>query len=477
MQATGAVGIAGLVGTGGVVAHPTPGQRPGLDPLEALSFEYYEGKWQSWPDFEGESPKASGPAPHDLISLSPRQRDADYAFRFQGKLTVGGRHELDPGEYTFVVSYGNADLRLYVDDTSVIDTTQPIQNEVRNDPEGPVDRQRRQRGNKPGDDSGSISLDQGTHDFRLEYVDSSGDHTLGVGWRGPYDELLPRIAASDPLRTGQAYDFEIRVRDRPAAKRISMPDSSIKSIAVGMPVNTNCCFDTSTTTVQYGWRGAFLDFGPAADYGDGRENNNPGAILGERFTVGSVDYPFRFGDTTLPDVSFHYYDQSSPPEFGFTVDERLISQQVEPVAGKNGLTYKFEVHEEHSEPVFFLTDSEASIEREASKGSWNDGTLEVPAGTTEFTVTLVPSDSPESTAPVEPPGDPPVEPPGDPPVEPPGDPPVEPTDAPPVEPPGDPPVEPPGDPADAPTSDTGKKTDADQATDPVTETPPGGDST
>lgn len=336
-----------------------------LDPLLGdLTYEYYEDIGSDFPNFEDLEAVETGTPDDHLVSLSPREQDSEYGFVFEGQLEIGT--VLDPGEYTFTLA-SDPGARLLVDDAAVVDS-----------PDGPAD------------ESSPVQLDEGTHQLRLEYADADGGQTLALGWEDPYGELLPRISADDPLRTGDQFQFEVETRLRPATKRMDMPDSSVRSLSVGLYPNTNYCFDTTTATVQYGWRGAFLDSGPMIAYGEGR-GNDPGEILGTQFSVGAVDYPLRFGDADAePDVEFlGYRAWPYPPELRYSVDGREVAQTVDRASDGIGLEYAFEIDDPPAEPIYFLTAADADIEREASTGEWDDGVLEVPAGESTFSVTVL----------------------------------------------------------------------------------------
>jgi hypothetical protein len=56
--------------------------------------------------------------------------------------------------------------------------------------------------------------------------------------------------------------------------------------------------------------------------------------------------------------------------------------------GDLGLTYTVRFADELSRRVYFLTAEDAPIEREASVGTWNGGTLAVDEQVNAFTVTV-----------------------------------------------------------------------------------------
>ncbi|PSP93575.1 hypothetical protein BRC91_08225 [Halobacteriales archaeon QS_4_62_28] len=272
---------------------------------------------------------------------------------------------LSSGDYSFAVE-SNPGSRLVVNGSEVI-----------NSPYGPAE------------DSGTVTLENGTNQLRLEYADIEGEHFLGVGWRDSHDQLLPRISVVDPLRSGDSFEYEIEVPARAVAKRSAMPFASNRSLAIGLPPNTNCCFDTTTGAVQYGWRGGFLDYGPQVAYGDGR-GNDASELLGTRFQAGADEYPLRFGtDAIEPDYQFDGYREGfDTVDLFYRVDGCDVVQTIKRSQDGVGLTYTFSLKDPPAGTIYFITDTGSDIERSASVGTWNGGTLEVPAGTSTFAVTM-----------------------------------------------------------------------------------------
>ncbi len=71
-----------------------PHYAPGVD---GVKYDYYEGVWNGMPDFNGVTPVKSGYL--NNIETSPRRRDTNFAFRYQGDLQIE-----QPGEYHFYLT-------------------------------------------------------------------------------------------------------------------------------------------------------------------------------------------------------------------------------------------------------------------------------------------------------------------------------------------------------------------------------------
>jgi hypothetical protein len=328
-----------------------------------LTYQFFDGEFDSMPNFDTLTPSDSGEP--DVITAEPA--DGPGAFRYTATLPIGGR--LSTGTYVFhadtsLVSEGR--LTMYLS------------------------------GNELNFSDGTTSLFlNGPSDITIEYYQTGADGEISLGWKGPYGELLPRIADTDPVRQARQAQgrYEVEVGRYPNSKRMQMPDSgsdeSKRSLAVGLPSLRNFCFDANTAAVKYGWVGAFIDYGPMVAYGSGR-GDDPGQPLGVTFDVGGMDYPLRIGDTDAePTVEFQGYRETPhPTELYYTVDGNAVTQVVRGITDGVGLEYTFRFEEPPSVAVYFHTAEDADIERSASQGSWNGGTLEITDQVDEFTVTI-----------------------------------------------------------------------------------------
>ena len=346
-------------------ATPTPDPVRAFEPLPAnLTYEYYEGEFSSMPNFGDMSPTETGEA--DLMTSDPA--DGPGALRYTGTIPVGDR--LPTGSYTILTGpelVSNDRLRVYVNGTEL-----PLSGE----------------GN-------TLFLDSGDNTLRVEYYQTSADSAISLGWRGIYDELLPPIAETDPVRRGkQQYIYELNARGRSQGKMMQMANSgsehSQRSIAVALPTYTNYCFDMNNCSVKYAWRGAFLDYGPLSSYG-GAAGDEAGQPLGVKYDVGGVEHALRIGDPdATPETEFLAFRESPyPAELHYTVDGTRVTQAVEGFLDSLGLKYSFEFDSAPADPVYFHTADNDNLERSASAGTWNGPTLEVPGGTGSFTVSVI----------------------------------------------------------------------------------------
>jgi len=125
-------------------------------PDPELIVDVYEGGWQSLVDLAQSEPARSTTA--KTIDLALRPRDEHFALVFRGNVQVPQN-----GLYTFSSSSDDGS-RVYVAGELVVDN------------DGLHGEQTR---------SGSIGLEAGFHEFRVEYFNAAGGLALDVGWRGP----------------------------------------------------------------------------------------------------------------------------------------------------------------------------------------------------------------------------------------------------------------------------------------------------
>jgi hypothetical protein len=122
--------------------------------LPGIAFAYYEGSWDSLPDFSTLVPIKDGTLPK--ICFDPRRRNENFAFEYSGYLLI-------PAEdvYSFYTDSDDGS-RLYIDGKLVVD----------NDGlHGMLEKE------------GTVTLAEGYHSFRVGYFNKSGSFDLNVSVR------------------------------------------------------------------------------------------------------------------------------------------------------------------------------------------------------------------------------------------------------------------------------------------------------
>ena len=123
---------------------------------KGVNFSYYEGTWDSLPDFTQLTADEVGI--NDSITLIEGWSADNFAAVYSGYIEL----PID-GSYTFYTS-SDEGARLYVDGTLLVDN-----NGIHIDAEA----------------SGSVCLDEGYHEIKVEYFEKTGDEGLSVFYDGP----------------------------------------------------------------------------------------------------------------------------------------------------------------------------------------------------------------------------------------------------------------------------------------------------
>lgn len=143
----------------------------------SLTYQYYEGNWDSLPEFDKLPVKASGEATSFDVNL---RSDNHFAIRFQGTIRVE-----KAGSYRFALSSDDGS-RLRIDGQEVIvnDHVHPLTTK-----------------------EGKVSLTAGDHALVVEYFEGGGEQELRVEYEGPgvarqsvEFELIPLAGMAAPAR-------------------------------------------------------------------------------------------------------------------------------------------------------------------------------------------------------------------------------------------------------------------------------------
>ncbi|HYG19254.1 MAG TPA: PA14 domain-containing protein, partial [Ohtaekwangia sp.] len=155
-----------------------------------LVYEYYEGTWNTLPDFFTLTPVESGNI--NTVNLWPRNREDDYAFRFTGYLQVPAN-----GTYTFYTT-SDEGSQLLIGSTVVVNN-----NGLHTAQEA----------------SGTIGLQSGKHAFTVTFFERTGAASIATRYAGPginkrvipstaFYRLVtaPSLASAARLETGSTTD-------------------------------------------------------------------------------------------------------------------------------------------------------------------------------------------------------------------------------------------------------------------------------
>ena len=169
--------------------------------------------------------------------------------------------------------------------------------------------------------------------------------------------------------------LEVGKEARVVRVHISGVDSG-RSIAVGLPGGFNYLFDAEKLMVRMGWSGPFINVGR-----DRRSRGGgPCSILGQKFNVGSSEFPLRVGNALrVPVVRFCGYSRLGNPEFNYEVDGVKVTQTATGNPNGQGLTYGFKVMDAPDDLYFLIKPKGLRVSSTAGKWKSDKGLVQIPA--------------------------------------------------------------------------------------------------
>jgi mono/diheme cytochrome c family protein len=163
-----------------------------LDIVSGLQYAYYEGDWNTLPNFSKLTPVAAGEA--DDFDLRLAKRSDHFALRFEGTLTVP-----QEGDYLFLIGSDDG-ARLLIDDKVVV---------VNDGIHAYQQKRKRQK------------MTAGEHSVVVEYFDYDGEESLAVEFEPPgkTQQPLAALLSASAIEKGTASAVKpFAVNPRKAAK-------------------------------------------------------------------------------------------------------------------------------------------------------------------------------------------------------------------------------------------------------------------
>ena len=154
-----------------------------------ISYKYYEGSWNSLPDFSTLTPVKTGISPNIDINARPAGRNDNFAFVWEGYINIP-----TPGNYTFE-TVSDDGSRLYFN-TQYLPTAIPT---VENDGV-----------HAPGAATGTVYIAAaGAYPIAITFFEKEGGETMQVYWTGPgfARQLIPNSAFT---KSAQPKNFTYR---------------------------------------------------------------------------------------------------------------------------------------------------------------------------------------------------------------------------------------------------------------------------
>ncbi|WP_173021391.1 PA14 domain-containing protein [Lewinella sp. W8] len=262
---------------------------------------------------------------HPVIDLNYlREKPRDYALRFSGDLEIPRR-----GEYRFW-TFSPASARMYIDDILVLDN-----------------------GGKHGGRSvaDSLVLSEGTHSFRLDYVQNTGWNRVEIGYRGPSgaEGRLNTLSGNGKVATpGATTPNELATDDYPyllrsfvyfpAPRMYATARKRTHAMNVGEGDGPHYTVDLKSGALLQAWRGKFVDI---HDMWDGRGEPQVARPLAPAlYFDGSPQWALLEDDRSLwPDslTNFHHQrhelNDGGRPTFFYELAGHELKDRITPTSG------------------------------------------------------------------------------------------------------------------------------------------------
>lgn len=208
--------------------------------LKDLTFKLYLGSWKQLPDFSKLTPHREGSVPDNKIQFKLDDYKNEFGVVFTGKLTAPNK-----GAYRFYLASDDGG-RILIDGKMVVEYDGIH-------PANPIKE-------------GSVQLEKGDHEFRLEYFQAAGNIELYAAWKGAKFDVTPLSTWLHPNWRGGAKPKEDRstgmpliVKDEPVIYRNFIQGAGTRGIGVGYPGGFNIAWSAATMNLALVWRGAFID--------------------------------------------------------------------------------------------------------------------------------------------------------------------------------------------------------------------------
>lgn len=212
---------------------------PAADILHDLKFALYLGNWKALPDFSKLTPHREGKIDDNLIQVKLDDYKNEFGVVFTGRLIAPKK-----GSYRFYLSSDDGS-RILIDGKEVVayDGIHPA---------GDIKEQ-------------GLTLEQGEHDFRLEYFQGGGQIELYAAWKGSDTQITPLSKWLHPKWQGgtkkqkEYAPIPLVVTQEPVIYRNFIQGAGNRGIGVGYPNGVNIAWSAESMNLALIWRGAFMD--------------------------------------------------------------------------------------------------------------------------------------------------------------------------------------------------------------------------
>jgi hypothetical protein len=173
---------------------------------------------------------------------------------------------------------------------------------------------------------------------------------------------------------GAMESFVQKVTSEPVLLRTFMPESSPRSIAVGLPGGQNYCFDAQLGTLRYAWSGEFIDMKPAW----ANRGGEPATPLGKIWFKAGEEFPLRIGKPDAqPKVVFRGYRlEGNTPVMLYLVDGVAVAEKISATPDGQGLVREFQIAPTTND-IWFVASAVSGVKWSSDMGDLASGRMKV----------------------------------------------------------------------------------------------------
>jgi hypothetical protein len=209
--------------------------------LKDLKFKMYLGDWKNLPDFSKlKEVHREGAIEDNLIQVKLDDYKNQFGVVYTAKIVAPRT-----GSYRFFLTSDDG-ARILIDGKKVVeyDGIHPA----------------------GGVKSAGVKLDQGEHEFRLEYFQAGGEIEIYAAWKGTDFDITPLSTwrpkgwkEGDAKKKPDTLGMPIVVGNEPVLYRNFIAGAGNRGIAVGYPGGINLAWSAESMNLALVWRGAFMD--------------------------------------------------------------------------------------------------------------------------------------------------------------------------------------------------------------------------
>jgi mono/diheme cytochrome c family protein len=213
--------------------HPLPLEKTALTNLTS---QVYAGTWSSLPDFSKLKAENAEEEHDGVISIADSPLKESFAMVWQ----AGFQAPAD-GDYTFLFD---------ADDAGKVIINGKTLSEIGGS--GPMDGSRSKQG--------EITLKQGSHPFRVEYLEITGQEGITIGWKGPGVKTWRWLTDTTGASINVREPIPIApVGGRPVVYRNFIEGAGARAIGIGFPGGLNLAYSADFLGPALIWTGDFID--------------------------------------------------------------------------------------------------------------------------------------------------------------------------------------------------------------------------